>query len=173
MRIMVKIQIALTLLLALSVTGCKTTPPLTDDTIVTSTVDGVKLTHRYAITPPKTFTPINEEYRALYNASVMSRPDFGGNLVRYLENAQSYKVLGAVENNWLAVAEQDKEQLLGYVPLRAVVKSALYEKTIKADQRRSRSRTRNPAPAKKNNCIAVDGNSRACQNSSSGTWIID
>ncbi|QHM73889.1 hypothetical protein C7M51_04250 [Mixta intestinalis] len=171
MRIMVKIQIALTLLLVLSITGCKTTPPITDDTIVTSTVGDVKLTHRYAVTPPKTFTPINEEYRALYNASVMSRPDFGGKLVRYLENAERYKVLGAVENNWLAIAELDKEQLLGYVPLRAVVKSDLYEKTIKADQRRRR--TRSTTPAKKKNCIAVDGTSRACQNSSSGTWIID
>lgn len=170
MRIMVKIRIALGLLFVLSVAGCKSTPPVNDDTIVSSTVDGVTLTYRHAITPPKTFTPINEEYRALYNASVMTRPDFGGKLVRQLENAQPYTVLGRVENNWFAIAEKDQDRLIGYVPLRAVVKSELYEGTIKADQRRKRTRA---APAKKKTCVAVDGDSKACQNSNSGTWIID
>ena len=101
----------------------------------------------------------------------MSRPDFGGKVVRHLENAQPYTVLGRVENNWLAIAEKDQDQLIGYVPLRAVVKSALYEETIKADQRRKRVRA--TQPAKKKTCVAVDGDSKACQNSSSGTWIID
>jgi hypothetical protein len=173
MRIKVKIQIALGLLLVLGVAGCKSSPPVTDDTLVSSTVDGVVLTYRHAITPPKTFTPINEEYRALYNASVMSRPDFGGKLVRQLENGQSYTVLGSVENNWFAIAEKDQDQLIGYVPLRAVVKSGLYNKTIKADRRRKRTRPAPAAPVKKKNCVAVDGNSKACQNSNSGTWIID
>lgn len=170
MRIMVKIRIALGLLFVLSVAGCKSPPPVNDDTLVSSTVDGVTLTYRHAITPPKTFTPINDEYRALYNASVMSRPDFGGKLVRQLENAQPYTVLGSVENNWLAIAEKDQDQLIGYVPLRAVVKSELYDKTIKADQRRKRVRA---AVTKKKTCVAVDGDSKACQNSNSGTWIID
>jgi len=171
MRIVVKIRIALGLLFVLSVAGCKWPPSVNDDTIVSSTVDGVTLTYRHAITPPHTFSPVNEEYRALYNASVMSRPDFGGKVVRHLENAQPYTVLGRVENNWLAIAEKDQDQLIGYVPLRAVVKSALYEETIKADQRRKRVRA--TQPAKKKTCVAVDGDSKACQNSSSGTWIID
>ncbi|MDU6536705.1 SH3 domain-containing protein [Mixta calida] len=166
-----KIRIALGLLFVLSVAGCKSPPLVNDDTIVSSTVDGVTLTYRHAITPPHTFSPVNEEYRALYNASVMSRPDFGGKVVRHLENAQPYTVLGRVENNWLAIAEKDQDQLIGYVPLRAVVKSALYEETIKADQRRKRVRA--TQPAKKKTCVAVDGDSKACQNSSSGTWIID
>lgn len=169
MRIMVKIRIALSLLFVLSVAGCKAPPPpMTDDTVVSSTVDGVKLSYRHAITPPQSFKPVNEEYRALYGASVMSRPDFGGKLVRNLDNAQSFTVLGTVENNWLAIAESGQEQLLGYVPLRAGVKSDIYDKTIKADQRRKRVR----APAKKT-CVAVDGDSKACQSSNSGTWIID
>ena len=78
----------------------------------------------------------------------MSRPDFGGKVVRHLENAQPYTVLGRVENNWLAIAEKDQDQLIGYVPLRAVVKSALYEETIKADQRRKRVRATQPAKRK-------------------------
>ncbi|WP_173636104.1 SH3 domain-containing protein [Paramixta manurensis] len=165
-----KIRIALSLLFVLSVAGCKAPPPkVTDDTIVSSTVDGVKLTYRHAITPPTSFTPVNEEYRALYNASVMSRPNFGGNVVRHLDNGQPYTVLGSVENNWFAIAEKDQDQLLGYVPLRAVVKSDLYDKTVKADLRRKRVRS---APAKKT-CVAVDGDSKACQNTNNGTWIID
>lgn len=169
MRNMVKIQIALSLLFVLTVAGCKApVPPVTDDTIVSSTVDGVKLTYRHAVEPPATFTPVNEEYRALYNASVMTRPDFGGKLVSHLENSKPYTVLGSVENNWLAIAEQGEEQMIGYVPLRAVVKSDLYDKTIKADSRRKRVR----APAKKT-CVAVDGDSKACQNNASGTWVID
>jgi len=170
MRIMVNIRIALGLLFVLGVAGCKSPPPVTDNTLVSSTVDGVTLTYRHAITPPKTFTPVNEEYRALYNASVMSRPDFGGKLVRQLENGQPYTVLGRVENNWFAIAEKDQDRLIGYVPLRAVVKSELYDETIKADQRRKRVRA---APKKKKTCVAVDGDSKACQNSNSGTWIID
>lgn len=165
-----KIQIALSLLFALSVVGCKApAPKMTDDTLVFSTVDGVKLSYRHAITPPQSFTPLNEEYRALYAASVMSRPDFGGQLVRHLDNAQSFTVLGAVENNWFAIADAGQQQLIGYVQLRAGVKSVLYDQTLKADQRRKRA----PAPAKKTTCVAVDGASKACQNNNNGTWVID
>lgn len=140
---------------------------MTDDTIVSSTVDGVTLTYRHAVQPPATFTPVNEEYRALYGASVMTRPDFGGKLVSYLDNGKPYTVLGTVENNWFAIAEQGEEQMMGYVPLRAVVKSDLYTKTVKADSRRKRVRA-----AAKKTCVAA-GDSKACQNSNSGTWIID
>ncbi|MCX0501434.1 SH3 domain-containing protein [Erwinia billingiae] len=165
---MVKIRIALSLLFVLTVAGCKAPPPaMTDDTIVSSTVDGVTLTYRHAVQPPTSFTPVNEEYRALYDASVMNRPDFGGKLVSNLENGKPYTVLGSVENNWFAIAEQGQEQLIGYVPLRAVVKSALYDKTVKADSRRKRVRA-----ATKKTCVAA-GDSKACQNSNSGTWIID
>lgn len=164
-----KIQLALSLLFVMTVTGCvKPPPPVTDDTIETHTVDGVTLTHRHVVTPPASFTPVNEQYRALYNASVMSRPDFGGKLIKYLDNGQTYTVLGSVENNWFAIAEDGQEQLIGYVPLRAGVKSDLYDKTIKADARR----VRRAAPAKKK-CVSVDGNSQACRNTNSGTWIIN
>ncbi|WP_026111500.1 SH3 domain-containing protein [Winslowiella toletana] len=164
-----KIQIALSLLLVVMVSGCKAPPPpVTDDTIVSSTVDGVTLTYRHAITPPTSFTPANEEYRALYKASVMSTPGFGGKLVRQLENGQTFTVLGSVENNWFAIAETGQDQLIGYVPLRAGVKSELYDKTVKADARR----VRRAAPAKKT-CVAVNGEGQACRNSSSGTWIIN
>ncbi|BAN98255.1 type VI secretion system-associated hypothetical protein [Plautia stali symbiont] len=60
-------------------------------------------------------------------------------------------------------------QLIGYVPFRAVVKSALYEQTIKADQPKRRAR----ASSKKKTCVAVDGDRKACQNSNSGNWIIN
>ncbi|MGE9551097.1 SH3 domain-containing protein [Erwinia amylovora] len=164
-----KIRIALSLLFVLTVAGCKAPPaPVTDDTIVSSTVDGVKLTYRHAVQPPASFTPVNEEYRALYNASVMTRPDFGGKLVSYLENSKPYTVLGSVENNWFAIAGQGQDQLIGYVPMRAVVKSDLYDKTVKADSRRKRVRS-----GGKKTCVAVDGSGKACQNSNSGTWIID
>lgn len=164
-----KIRIALSLLFVLTVAGCKAPPPpMTDDTIVSTTVDGVKLTHRHAVQPPLSFTPVNEEYRALYGASVMTRPDFGGKLVTTLENGKPYTVLGTVENNWFAIAEQGEEQMIGYVPLRAVVKSDLYDKTIKADSRRKRVRA-----STKKTCVAVDGTSKACQNNTSGTWVID
>ncbi|MFS2222864.1 SH3 domain-containing protein [Pantoea sp. B65] len=168
---MVKIRIALSLIFVLTAAGCiAPNPPLTDDTLVSSTVDGVTLTYRHAITPPAQFIPLNEQHRALYTASVMSRPDFGGKLVRYLDYGETYTVLGTVENNWLAIAGGDQQQLLGYVPRRAGVKSDLWEKTIKADARRKRARA---TPSSKPNCLAVDGDSKACQSSNNGTWIIN
>ena len=166
-----KIQIALSMLLISVVSGCKAPPPpppVTDDTLVSSTVDGVTLTYRHAITPPTSFTPANGEYRALYKASVMSIPGFGGKVVRQLENGQSFTVLGSVENNWFAIAENGQEQMMGYVQLRAGVKSELYDKIVKADSRR----VRRAAPAKKT-CVAVNGEGQACRNSSTSTWIIN
>ncbi|WP_416412146.1 SH3 domain-containing protein [Pantoea sp. App145] len=192
MKKMVNLRIALSLLFVFAVAGCKAPPKITDDTMVTSTVDGVTLIHRHAVTPPAQLSPINEEYRALYPASVMTRPDFGGKVVTTLQTGGSYTVLGMVENNWLAVGEQPQQavapdadakkaadsvpqttaqpaQLTGYVPFRALVKSDLYDQTLKADQPKRRART----SAKKKTCVSVDGDSKACQNGNSGTWIIN
>lgn len=194
MKKMVNLRMALGLMFVFAVAGCKAPPKMTDDTIVSSTVDGVTLSHRYAVQPPAQFSPVNEAYRALYPASIMTRPSFGGKVVDTLKSGETYTVIGQVENNWLALGEQaqaayevqpeaaaadDKKaqqpaaqpavQLIGYVPFRAVVKSALYEQTIKADQPKRRAR----ASSKKKTCVAVDGDSKACQNSNSGTWIIN
>jgi rRNA processing protein Gar1 len=140
---------------------------MTDDTIVTSVVNGVTLTHRYAVSPPAEFTAIDADYRALYPGSILSKPDFGGKVIGQLENGQTYRVLGQVEHSWLAIAEKDKQQLTGYVPMRALVKSELYAQTLKKDRPRPRK------AAKKTTCVAVDNASKACQNANNGTWIID
>ena len=148
--------------------GCKAPPPkMTDDTLVTSQVNGITLTHRYVVTPPTSFTPVNEAYRALYPGSILSTPSYGGKVLGQLENGQTYTVLGEVDDAWLAIAEQDGEQLIGYVPPRALVKSALYAQTLRND------RPRPKRAAKKTNCVAVDDSSKACQKGDSGTWIID
>lgn len=161
-----KISIALTLLAALTLSACKApAPQITDDTIVTSSVDGVTLTHRHAVRAPTSFTPVNETYRALYNASVMSSPDFGSHVIRYLENGKPFTVLGEVENHWLAIAEPDQEQLIGYVPYKAGVKSELYEATLRSDR---------PRPRKtKKVCVDVGGQSKACRNNDTATWILE
>ena len=194
MKKMVKLRIALGLMFVFSVAGCKAPPQMTDDTLVTSTVDGVVLSHRYAVKPPAQFTPVNETYRALYPASVMNHPGYGGKVVETLKSGESYTVIGQVENNWLALGEaadtaadaqpetatppakegdkpaapQAAVRLTGYVPFRAVVKSELYDQTIRADQPKRRVRT-----SKKKTCVAVNGDSTACQNSTNGTWIIN
>ncbi|BCG09183.1 MULTISPECIES: SH3 domain-containing protein [Buttiauxella] len=163
-----KLRSLLILAVVATVVGCKAPPPkMTDDTIVTSEINGVTLTHRYAVAAPTEFTPVNASYRALYPGSIMSKPDFGGKVISTLENGQSYTVLGQVEHNWLAIAELDKTEMLGYVPMRALVKSELYAQTLKKDRPRPRK------AAKKTTCVAVDDASKACQNANSGTWIID
>ena len=162
-------RFALALLFVIGVTGCRAPsgPPLNDDTIVTSQVNGITLTHRYVVTPPAEFKPVNEENRALYPASLMSRPDYGGKLIRQLQTGKTYIVLGQVEHLWLALADEDnKEQLIGYVPKRAVVKSALYDATV-------RKQTPRPRARQKTTCVNVDGNSKACKNAGSSTWILD
>lgn len=194
MKKMAKLHIALGLMFVFSLAGCKTPPKMTDDTLVTSTVDGVALSHRYAVKPPAQFSPINETYRALYPGSVMSQPGYGGKVVETLKTGESYTVIGQVENNWLALGEaaqaaeakpdsgtatvKDAPQsatpqatvtLTGYVPFRAVVKSDLYDQTVKADQPKRRARS----SSKKKTCVAVNGDSTACQNSTNGTWIIN
>ncbi|MCT4705845.1 SH3 domain-containing protein [Enterobacteriaceae bacterium H11S18] len=163
-----KLRNLLALLVVTSVVGCKApAPTMTDDTIVTSVVNGVTLTHRYAVAAPGEFTPVNADYRAMYAGSILSKPDFGGKVIGQLENGQTYTVLGQVEHSWLAVAEKDKQVMLGYVPMRALVKSELYAQTLKKDRPRPRK------AAKKTTCVAVDDASKACQNANSGTWIID
>ncbi len=162
-----KIKITLSLLCVMMLAGCKAPPPpITDNTIVSSKVDGAVLTYRHAITPPQQFTPLNQEYRALYAGAVMSKPDFGGNLVKNLDNGQSFTVLGMVENNWLAIADDGQKQLIGYIPPRAGVESELYEQTLKADRRRPRYRA-------KKTCVSIAGQSNACRSSKNGTWIIN
>ncbi|ORM70473.1 SH3 domain-containing protein [Pantoea rwandensis] len=187
MNKMVNLRIALGLMFVFAVVGCKAPPKMTDDTMVSSTVEGVTFTHRFAVQPPAQFSPVNETYRALYPASVMTRPDFSGKVVSTLQSGETYTVIGQVENNWLALGEipqgdepqaEDKKateqttkpnQLIGYVPFRAVVKSELYDQTIKADQPKRRARV----ASKKKTCVSVDGDSKACQNTNSGTWIIN
>ncbi|WP_437888986.1 SH3 domain-containing protein [Phytobacter sp. V91] len=163
-----KMRNVLALLFVFALSACKAPPPPapTDDTLVTSEVNGVTLTHRYAVKAPTEFTPINENYRALYPASLMSQPDYGGKLVRQLENGKTYVVLGQVEHFWMALAEEGQEELIGYVPMRAVVKSALYEETV-------RKQTPRLKPRQKQTCVNVDGSSKACKNKTSGTWILD
>mgnify|MGYP000968390748 CR=1 FL=1 len=168
MRISVKIRIALTLLAVLTIAGCKAPPPpLTDDTLVSSEVEGVTLTHRHAVQAPQQFKPVNETWRALYNSSVMTTPNYSGKIVRYLQSGKSFTVLGAVENHWLAIADEDQQQLVGYVPLKAGVKSDLYDATVRSDRPRPRK------PAKPQVCVDVGGNSKACRSRDTATWILN
>lgn len=169
---MKNIRILLTTVLIFFLIGCQKNKPVTDDTLVTSQVDGVTLVHRHAITPPQTFTPINEDYRALYAASLMSTPDFGGNVVRQLDNGETYVALGQVEHFWIALADKDKQELIGYVPMRAVVKSSLYANTIRKDIRRVRKSSNSNKAAKKN-CVTLSATSKACKKTDDNTWIID
>ena len=61
-----KKSLALMLLATLTLAGCKAPPPsVTDDTLVTSEVNGVKLVHRHAVAAPAEFTPVNETWRAV------------------------------------------------------------------------------------------------------------
>ncbi|KAB8307443.1 SH3 domain-containing protein [Erwinia endophytica] len=164
-----KISVALTLLAVMTLAGCKAPPPpVTDDTLVTTEVDGIQLTHRHAVQAPQSFTPINETYRALYNASVMNRPDFGGKLIRHLNNGKPFTVLGEVENHWLAIADVDQEQLLGYVSPKAGVVASQYDDTVKRDRRRVRKN-----PNAKKVCVDVGGQSKACRNNDTATWILE
>ncbi|MGY5956705.1 SH3 domain-containing protein [Kosakonia sp. BK9b] len=161
-------RMVLALVFVCSVSACKAPPKPapTDDTIVTSEVNGVTLTHRYAVHPPKEFEPVKQDYRALYPASLMSTPDFGGKVIRQLTAGKTYVVLGQVEHFWLALADEGQEELIGYVPMRAVVKSELYDETLRKDKKRR-------IVPKKQTCVSVDGSSKACKNANSGTWIID
>jgi hypothetical protein len=164
---MVNKSLVLTLLAVLTLAGCKAPPPpVTDDTLVTSEVNGVKLVHRHAVAAPAEFTPVNESYRALYAASVMTTPDFGGKVVRYLDNAKPFEVIGRVEHSWLAVADEPDGQLIGYIPPKAGVESSRYDATIRSDRPRPRKNS-------KQVCVAVGGASKACRTNDTATWILD
>lgn len=164
-----KLRKLLPLFVVTVLVGCQApAPKMTDDTRVTSQVNGITLTHRYIVAPPNEFTQVNASYRALYAGSVMNKPDFGGKVLGQLENGKAYTVLGTVENDWLAIAEEGEQDLIGYVPPRAMVKSELYAQTLKKDRPRARK-----AGSKKATCVNVDSNSKACQNVDNGTWIIN
>lgn len=162
-----KISSALFLLVVVTLTGCKMAPSQPDDdTLVTSTVNGAPLVHRYAVQAPDAMTPVNQQYRALYNASVMTRPDFGGKVVRYLDNGKPFLVLGEV-NHWLAIGGESEQaqQLIGYVPAKAGVKSELYDRTLRNDRPR-------PRKASKKVCVDVGGQNKACRSGDTATWIL-
>ncbi|WP_267369419.1 MULTISPECIES: SH3 domain-containing protein [unclassified Pantoea] len=163
---MVKKSLALTLLAVLTLAGCKAPPPpVTDDTLVTSEINGVKLVHRHAVAAPTAFEPVHQTWRALYGASVMTSPDYGGKVVRYLETGKPFEVLGNVEHSWLAIADQADGPLIGYVPLKAGVESSRYDATVQSDR---------PRPRKaKQVCVAVGGASKACRTNDTATWILD
>ncbi len=76
-------SVFLAAMIAVSLAGCEAPPKpqITDDTIETTQVNGVNLTHRHIVVPPTEFTPINAEYRALYSAAVMSRAGYGGKVI--------------------------------------------------------------------------------------------
>ncbi|WP_211282925.1 SH3 domain-containing protein [Pantoea rwandensis] len=163
---MVNKSLVLTLLAVLTLAGCKApTAPVTDDTLVTSEVNGVKLVHRNAVAAPGEFTPVNENFRALYAASVMTTPDYSGKIVRYLDNAKSFEVLGRVEHSWLAIADEPNGQLIGYIPPKAGVESSRYDATVRSDRPRPRR--------SKQVCVAVGGASKACRTNDTATWILD
>lgn len=163
-----KMRVLFSLLFVMAVAGCKAPqkPVINDDTIETSQVNGVTLTHRHAVTAPTEFTPVNEPYRAMYPASLMSRPDFGGKVIRTLETGKTYVVLGQVEHYWMALADEGNEQLIGYVPMRAVIKAEQYDAAVRKQAIRHKTR-------KKATCVDVDGNSKACKDSANGTWILN
>lgn len=163
-----KMRVLFSLLFVMAVAGCKAPqkPVINDDTIETSQVNGVTLTHRHAVTPPTEFTPVNVPYRAMYPASLMSRPDFGGKVIRTLDTGKTYVVLGQVEHYWMALADEGNDQLIGYVPMRAVIKADQYEAAVRKQAIR-------PKVRKKATCVDVDGNSKACKDSANGTWILN
>ncbi|WP_409521800.1 SH3 domain-containing protein [Pantoea sp.] len=163
---MVNKSLVLTLLAVLTLASCKAPPPpVTDDTLVTSEVNGVKLVHRHAVAAPGEFTPVNESFRALYGASIMTTPDYSGKVVRYLEAGKTFEVLGRVEHSWLAIADEAQGQLIGYVPPKAGVESSRYDATVRSDRPRPRR--------SKQVCVDVGGASKACRTNDTATWILD
>lgn len=153
---------------ALSLAGCKAPakPQMTDDTLVTTQINDVTLTHRYIVVPPSEFTPINAEYRALYAAAVMNQAGYGGKVIEQLVPGARYTALGQAQGGWIAIANEGQDHLTGYAPANAVVKSDLYAKTVREQSRR-------PVARKKATCVSVDGNTKACKSGNNSTWILD
>ncbi|WP_205297159.1 SH3 domain-containing protein [Candidatus Pantoea multigeneris] len=163
---MVKKRLILTLIAVLSLASCKSPPAKpADDTLVTSEINGVKLVHRYAVSAPHEFTPLNQTWRALYAASVMTTPDYSGQVVRTLANSKPFFVLGEVEHHWLAIADQRDGPLIGYVPTKAGVESSRYAATLRNDRPRPRKTTQE--------CVNVGGDNKACRSKNTATWILD
>ncbi|MFP7605925.1 hypothetical protein D3C81_860900 [compost metagenome] len=164
-----KTRIALTLLTALTLAGCSTPPPpppaLDINAMISSEVDGVKLQHRAAIKAPQRFKPIGKEYRSLYAASIMSSPGYNGSAVGSLDNATAFYALGEVENNWLAITEAEGGNLMGYIQANAGVPISRYKSTLRKDLPRRNRATRQ-------DCVKVGGDSKACKDSGSATWIL-
>ena len=106
-------------------------PALNNDAIVSSEVNGVTLQHRAAVSAPKQFKPIGEEYRSLYAASIMSSPNYTGTAVGSLDNAAAFYALGEVENSWLAISAIRGGDLVGYIQANAGVPEARYKSTLR------------------------------------------
>ena len=71
-------------------------------------------------------------------------------------------MLGKVENNWLAIADADDTQLIGYVPMKAGVAADRYEEALRNDRPR-------PRRASKQVCVDVGGASKACRKANTAT----
>ena len=112
-----KKRLIISLLFVMTVAGCKapTKPAMTDDTLVTHEVNGVTLTHRNAVSPPAEFTPVNAAYRALYPASLMTRPDFSGKVVRTLETG-SFSSISALVREGLRPGLSRHSSVVSRVP---------------------------------------------------------
>ncbi|WP_096973440.1 hypothetical protein [Escherichia coli] len=154
--------------IAVSLAGCEapSKPQVTDNTIETTQINGVNITHRHIVVPPTEFTPINEEYRALYSAAVMNQAGYGGKVIVLLVPGANYIALGQAQGGWIGLANKGQKNLIGYVPANAVVKSELYDKMIREQSNRPKAR-------KKATCVSVGGNTKACKNGNNGTWILD
>lgn len=174
-------RVILTAALAVMLIGCKANikPEVNDDTIVTSQINGVTLVHRHIIQAPNNFAPINSQYKALYAAGIINRPEYGGKIVDQLKAGQAYTVLGEVQGTWstqargawIAIANDD-QQLIGYVPNNSMVKSELYDKTVKEQSRRRPRVHKKVVKPVQQHCVNVNGN-EACQKGENGTWMLD
>ena len=49
-------------------------------------------------------------------------------------------VLGQVEHYWMALADEGNEQLIGYVPMRAVIKADQYDAAVRKQAIRHKTR---------------------------------
>ncbi len=118
--------------------------------------------HRAAVSAPKQFKPIGEEYRSLYAASIMSSPNYTGTAVGSLDNAAAFYALGEVENNWLAIsAIRGGDRWVTSRPTPAYRKRATNRRCVKICR---------AARAAKQDCVKVGGDSKACK--TPATWIL-